>query len=600
MAAIQFQSIEKLHTKKSLFNKSFEHTTAFDMGMLIPIMIEEAIPSDVWQMSCRFIIRFAPLVSPVLHPIYAKTFTFFVPYRLLFPKRRNQVELADIEHNWENFITGGEDGMDTTELPVWNYDAGSAFINGLADYMGLPMENPENKIVGVHLPAGSRPHRLFLRAYNFIYNEFFRDQNYMDWQDLDYDQVSYACWEKDYFTSVLPFLQRGEAKAVPISALGSAEWDDLMEEQFFPNMVGMQHIWTTNKTDWTDNSIKYPSPVGVGQGTGSGLPVNFQWTDMYLFNSPVPNPVNAPNDGRVQQTIENSGGYGQYTRMGVVTNLEFRNYIRNYLNNNVIDFQDIGGIDIQLLRLSFQVQKWLERNARCGARYVEQLQARFGEDGGDVRLDRPEFIGGTKTPIIISEVLQTAQNNTTVGRQPNTALGTMAGHGITADESKIGTYRVKEHGVIMTLLCVRPETCYAQGIDLKWTRRTRYDFLQPEFVNLSEQAVFNRELYCDPTDETYNEEIFGYQGRYNEYRYSKNYATGLMRQKNNGFAHWNLCRLFDHTSRPIANREFLLCKPDKRIFAVPSEPGIFCNYGAINHVVRPLPIIPEPGLVDHH
>lgn len=581
MPAIQFQSIEQLHNKKSLFNLSYEHTTTFDMGQLIPIMIREAVPSDIWRLSMRAILRFAPLVAPVLHAIYMKTFTFFVPYRLLYPKLRDPVELSDIDHNWENFITGGEDGEDDSTLPIWTPTT-TPTVGTLWDYFGLPLNGD--------LPDGSKPNKLALRAYNFIYNEFFRDQNLMEWIDLDDEALKYACWEKDYFTSCLPFQQRGENLAIPLEGLGGVKFDE--PDGFLPNQIGIQVI-SPNNTVYSDGGVMIPNgTIGypfVSSNPDMG-PTQYQWERNRIKSVPVENPYITTSSW-----LSSSSGSpvpSALFRWGLITNQQFK----DYLNLNTIDFSNLGGIDIHVMRNSFQTLKWMERNARCGARYIEQLKARFGENAGDMRLDRPEFIGGTKTPIIISEVLQTAQNPTPVGNQPTSQLGTMAGHGITADESKIGTYRVKEHGFIITLLCVRPETSYSQGIDLQFTRRSRFDYLTPEFVNLSEQAVHNRELYAS-NDETYNDTIFGFQGRYNEYRYSKNVVSGLMR---NDFSFWHLSRLFADNAKPALNQDFVLCKPSKRIFAVPSEPGIFLNYGAINEVIRPLPIIPEPGLIDHH
>jgi hypothetical protein len=555
-----FQTIEALNPQKSLSDNSFEHTTTMDMGKGVPIMVKEAVPGDIWKMSMRMIIRMAPMIAPILHPINAKTFTFFVPNRLLFPKRKDPTELADINHNWENFITGGEDGQDDSTLKRWAPNTGDYETKeSLWDYLGLPM---------VNLPTDSQPNLLALRAINLIWNEYIRDQNTMDWRDLDDSSDIYFCWEKDYFTTALPWQQRGTTPALPLSGLGAAEFTGIAPNQTIRNSATMN---PPSGSYWSNTPI-----ISAGQ-QGSSTTSIPAGTELIALGTYQTNP---------------SGG-GTVSSPIVVS---FNQAFTDWLNTNQFDMSQVGTFDVSDLRTAFQTQKWLERNARAGGRYKEQLEARFGETAGDARLDRPEFIGGTKTPVIISEVLQTAQNPTPTGGQPSSQLGTMAGHGITADGSEIGTYRVQEHGWIITLLVIRPETSYIQGIDPQFTRRTKFDFLTPEFVNLSEQPVYNREI-MGTTDETYNATIFGWQERYNEYRYTKNMVTGKMRDD---FAHWHLARLFSDTSRPALNEDFQLCKPDKRIFAVPSEPGFFINYGAINETVRPLPIHSQPGLVDHH
>ena len=231
----------------------------------------------------------------------------------------------------------------------------------------------------------------------------------------------------------------------------------------------------------------------------------------------------------------------------------------------------------------------MERNARAGARYTEFLKSHFGVSPRDERLDRPEYCGGTKTSVIVSEVLQTSSTDQT------TPQGNLAGHGISAASQKACKYRVQEFGVIMGIFSVVPRTAYQQGIDRQWLRRTRYDFYSPEFAHLSEQAIEQAEILATDT-EADNTKIFGYQGRYDEMRVKRSMVCGQMRET---FDYWHLGRIFDPQDPPELNEDFVTCIPDKRIFAVPGEPGLIVNIGNNVKAVRPLPSMSQPGFIDH-
>ena len=258
------------------------------------------------------------------------------------------------------------------------------------------------------------------------------------------------------------------------------------------------------------------------------------------------------------------------------------------LNDNVVDLSAATAYSIAEFRTAFQIQKWMERNARAGARYVEFLNSHFGVSPRDDRLQRPEYIGGSKSPIIISEVLQTSSTDVT------TPQGNMAGHAMGLSSSFCGKYSATEYGLIIGIMSVMPKPSYQQGIDRQWLRRTTYDFFFPEFVNLSEQAVLNAEIYASAVEKD-NLDIFGYQGRYNEMRVKSNMVCSQMRDT---FDYWHLGRQF--SSLPVLNDEFIECIPSKRIFASESEPGLIVSFGNVIKAFRPLPLMPEPGLIDHH
>ena len=208
----------------------------------------------------------------------------------------------------------------------------------------------------------------------------------------------------------------------------------------------------------------------------------------------------------------------------------------------------------------------------------------------DDRLQRPEYIGGSKSPIIFSEVLQTSSTD---GTSPQ---GNLAGHGLTVSQSYCGKYHATEYGLVIGLMSVMPRTVYSQGINRQWLRRTKYDFYFPEFANLSEQAIENAEI-CATASSAHNTGIFGYQGRYDEMRTKDNMVCSQMRDT---FDYWHLARQFDTGTPPTLNEDFVECIPRKDIFAVPSEPGLIVNFGNIIKAIRPLPIMGEPGLIDHH
>ena len=232
----------------------------------------------------------------------------------------------------------------------------------------------------------------------------------------------------------------------------------------------------------------------------------------------------------------------------------------------------------------FQIQKWLERNARSGVRYTEFLRSHFGVSPRDDRLQRPEYVGGSKSPIIVSEVLQTSETGTS-------PQGNMAGHGISASSTYCGKYRATEYGVMMGIMSIMPRSMYQQGINRQWMRKTKYDYYFPEFANLSEQAVKNYELYVSG-DNTADDLIFGYQGRYDEMRTKQNMVCGQMR---NTFSYWHLGRIF--SSQPALNSSFITCVPRKDIFAAPSEPGLIVQIANLIKAWRPMPISQIPVLL---
>lgn len=507
MARNPFQTVRPLTVGRSVFDLSHRHLYTCDAGQLIPVMAKQCIPGDVWRCSNRVVVRLNPMIAPIMSPLTLKVDYFFVPNRIL-------------DSNWETIITGGKNGTDTTALPRWVPTTAPA-VGTLWDYLGYP--------VGVIPDAAHCPLDYKHRAYYRIWDEYYRNEtldNPVGTPAASTTVITYRRWQRDYFTSCLPWQQRGVAPAFPISGTTSAVWSDA---------------------------------VGVG----------------------VPVSVDQPS---LKDDVDDYKIYME-TAQGAENLL-------NALNDNEVDLSSATTFDVAALRLGVQTQKWLERNARAGYRYTEQLQAHYGVHPRDDRLDRPEYLGGTRAPVIISEVLQTSSTDAT------TPQGNLAGHGLSASYNTVRPYHVLEHGVIMALASITTEAMYSQGMPREDLYRSRYDFPWPEFAHLSEQAVEEAEVYCTAV-EADNAVIFGYQGRYDEHRVAHNLVTGLMRPGvANTLAHWHLSRYF--ASAPSLNTNFLsTADTTKRYLAVPSQPAFMVDFGNLVSAIRPLPIQSDPGLMDH-
>lgn len=499
-----FNQVGTAKVPRSAFNLSYEKKFDADMGYLYPVMCDEVVPGDIIKLGNQAVCRANPLVSPIMHNIWMRTHYFHVPYRILDP-------------DFEEFITGGEDGQSAITLPRWDPTNGPQNgVGSLWDYLGFPPNV---------IPTGKLPLDYPKRAYNMVWNEYYRDQNLIDEIDIEtsYD-LKRCAWKKGYFESALPWQQRGTAPALPISGTTSAVWDTTK----FTAGAGSDNIQTSNSVD--------------------------------IF----------------RLYVNNTNG---------------RNNLEGMFNENTVDLSNASTFDVNDLRLAFQVQRWLERNARCGSRYTEFLRAHFNVAPRDERLNRPEFIGGTKSNILISEVLQTSETGTS-------PQGNLAGHGISMQAGFAGKYKVKEFGLIIGLCSIMPKASYCQGINKQWLREDKYDFYFPEFSHLSEQAIEQAEIYATAV-QSENETIFGYQGRYNEMRYKNDMAVGLLRP-GQSLDFWTLTREFG--SAPLLNESFIECNPSSaksRAWAVPTEPAFVVQFGNIIKAFRPLPYLAEPGYIDH-
>lgn len=503
-----FNFVRAPRVGRSVFNLSYEKKFDCDLGQLIPIMCDEVVPGDFFNIENETVIRFNPLVAPIMHEVNVFVHYFFVAYRNLWNQKTN--DLYSETGNWEDFITGGDDGDNADTIPLWSGTTATNTVGTLWDYLGFPLVADCDGYLPIDLPR---------RSYYQVYDEFYRNENLQltrEFDDPTNDVILNRNWEKDYFTSSLPDMQKGTAVALPIS--GQAEiFTSESAETLDDNQVGVQTVPTST-------SIVYSFDVTSG-----------------------------------------ANRYPAYADLSSATTF-----------------------DVSDLRLAFQIQRFMERNMRSGNRYTEFLKGHFNVHPRDERLMRPEFIGGSRQPVIISEVLQTESSDAT------TPQGTLAGHGISVGRQFCGRYHVKEFGLILGILSVMPRTLYQQGINRQWLRETRYDFCFPEFVNLSEQAVETGELWVENADSSVSETLFGYQGRYNEMRFKPNMVCGNLRDT---LDYWHISRQF--SAAPVLNSSFITCSPRKDFLAVPSEPAMIVSTANIIKAVRPIPIQPEPGLIDH-
>lgn len=517
-----FNSIRLKRPKRNVFNLSYENKLTMNMGELVPIMCMPIVPGDKFRVNTEALVRLAPLVAPMMHRVNVYTHYFFVPNRLVWTE-------------WEDFITKGIDGEDAPVFPRLSLHAGSfsaeaSFRRYLADstlwdYLGLPTikgigsQSFDNIVNGVTVPEGFSVSALPFRAYQLIYNEYYRDQNLTNPIDFSLiggsvssaDLISLLtlrrrAWEKDYFTSALPWLQRGPEVSVPINGIGGS------------------------------SDVVYRNPNNAQQ----------HWVDYDGRNMPggamniVPGEVSQYSFGvaaTVGETAMNNRG----------PQLDPNGTLQVDLNE--------AGVSIQDLRTSNALQRWFERNARGGSRYIEQILAHFGVRSSDARLQRPQFLGGGKMPIAVSEVLQTSSTDAT-SPQAN-----MAGHGISAGVNNGFRHYFEEHGYVIGLMSIMPRTGYQQGVPRDFTKFDNMDFYFPEFAHLSEQEIKNQELYIS-NDPTYNEGTFGYTPRYAEYKYHESEAHGDFR---GNMSFWHLNRIF--TDKPNLNTTFVECNPSNRVFA---------------------------------
>lgn len=541
---LHFGMQPEVETQRSSFDLSFDHKTTFNTGELVPIYVQEILPGDTFSLDTNFIVRMQTPIKPVMDNAYIDIYFFFVPNRLTWDK-------------WEEFMGENKDGAwddDITEynIPGIEVTSSQTYTKGtVADHMGLP----------INAPLGTDINCLPFRGYTLIWNDWFRNQNLQaplptyhqndnvhtltsnDLNDPSYGGAMLKVNKfADYFTTASPEPQKGD-----------------------PVLIG---IGNTAPIITTSENV----------GEVSGNPLIMRKSDGTDLNGSSNYALSINNTGRV--------GTSTTTVSGTPTGLEPANLIA--------DLTQATSVTINQLRQAFQIQKFLETDARSGTRYIEIIKGHFGVTSADARMQRPEYLGGERFPINMDQVLQTSESSSE-SPQGNTAAFSLTG----AKESAGFTKSFTEHGYIIGLACVRTDHSYQQGVNRMWARKRKFDFYWREFAHLGEQEINEFEIY---NGKNVTNKTFGYQERYGEYRYNQNIITGEMRST---YAQpldvWHYGDYYE--SQPNLSAEWgeeTTANVD-RTLAVQSTVNdqFLAEFYFKIKATRPMPLYGVPGLIDH-
>lgn len=521
----QFAQVPKAEIPRSTFDRSHGYKTTFDAGYLVPFFVDEALPGDTFNLRTTALARLATPIFPIMDNMFMETHYFSVPMRLVWD-------------NWQRFNGEQPAPGDSTDFTIPQMVApGSGHAaNSLSDYFGIP--------TGV---AGLSHSCLWHRAYALIWNEWFRDQNLQDpiavpktdGPDL---HTFYPLLKRgkrhDYFTSSLPWPQKGDAVSIPMGTTAPIE--------------GLHRIGgaiPTEGPNWKDRN-------------GNALPAG---TRSYVA-------LDTTSEG-----------------LGFAQDLDDGNKFKVYA-----DLSQATAVTINALRQAFQIQKIFERDARGGTRYIELIKSHFGVTSPDARLQRPEYLGGGSSPVNITPIPQTSPT----GTYANTPQGNLAAVGTVTLNNHGFTTSFTEHCLVIGLVSVRADLTYQQGLNRMWSRKTRFDFYWPALSHIGEQSVLTKEIFATGI-QAQDDTVFGYQERYAEYRYKPSQITGEFRSS---FAQsldaWHLSQ--DFATAPVLDAAFIEENPPiDRVIAVDTEPHFLFDSYINFKCARPMPVYSVPGYIDH-
>lgn len=529
----RFSQVPTVEAPRSKFDRSYGYKTTFDAGYLIPFYIDECLPGDTFDVDSTLLIRMlSALQVPVMDNLFIQTFFFKVPMRLSWP-------------NFKKFMGEQDNPNDSTDYLIPTISSGSDgfALGSLFDYAGLPVNIPNLKV-------NALPFISMLR----VFDEWFRDENLQnslylgnsafqgDKVDGPFDKSLFPLFRRgkrhDYFTSALPWPQKGPAVDLPLG--------------------------TT-------------APVTISADGNLGFSISGQESSYltYLFGG-------SNDSGAQQRVVRNPNGSSGSGPMKYVSGL-----------SATADLSDATSATINSLRQAFQLQKYYEKDARGGTRYIEKILSHFGVKSPDARLQRTEYLGGKLERLNMFQVAQTSSSNST------SALGDLSAYSVTTSHGNGFVTSFTEHCYVIGFVNIFADLTYQQGIDRMWSRRTPVDFYWPTFAHLGEQPVYNKEIYAQGTSA--DDEVFGYQERYAEYRYKPSKITNHLRSglpDGKSLDYYHLSQYFEN--KPVLNSEFIEDNPPiDRIVAVQNEPQFVMDAYIKNICIRPMPVYSVPGLVDH-
>lgn len=550
--------------RRSTFDRSHSLKTSFNVGDIVPFFVDEVLPGDTFNVDTSKVVRLQTLLTPVMDNIYLDTYFFFVPNRLTWS-------------HWKQF--NGEN-TESAWIPQTEYEipqitapaSGGWSVGTIADYLGVPTGVP-------NLSVSALP----FRAYALIMNEWFRDENLSDPLVVPVDDATVAgvntgtfvtdvckgglpykaAKYHDYFTSCLPSPQKGPDVTIPVASAGNLPVVPRSDSvvSFLDGTLAQIGRADTGAFFETSGSSSTPAPY-FSRGISKGLDVSSD-TDV-----------------------------GSFSGSSVFTNLW------------AVADGNATAATINQLRMAFQIQKLYEKDARGGSRYIEILKSHFGVTSPDARLQRPEYLGGNRIPININQVVQ--QSATASGE---TAQGTVTGMSVTTDTHSDFTKSFTEHGFVIGVMVARYDHTYQQGLERFWSRKDRFDYYWPVFANIGEQAVKNKEIFAqgpaqkDSAGNVIDDQVFGYQEAWADYRYKPSRVTGEMRsQYAQSLDVWHLAD--DYSALPMLSDSWI--REDKgnvdRVLAVTSSVSnqLFADIYIKNRTTRPMPMYSIPGLIDHH